>query len=109
MGNYNIDSQQYIIFTTVCRTISKSRLRRVERWFGECLAGGACQTLGLLRTVRIVGLHDASDVTITVAREAPDADFRLFVHSGRASHQDAAALFALMRHVERPSKVAARR
>ena len=76
-------------------------------------AGKACATAGLLRTVKIVPVADASDVTITVSRdaqgEAPGegADFALFVHSARITHQDAAALFALMRHVQASQKVAA--
>jgi hypothetical protein len=71
-------------------------------------AGGACTTAGRLRTVKIVTGDAASDVTIAVSPEAEDADFTLFVHSARATHQDAAALFALMRRVQAPSKIAAR-
>jgi hypothetical protein len=74
-------------------------------------ASKACATAGLLRTVKIVPVADASDVTITVSRDAPGeaqgADFALFVHSARITHQDAAALFALMRHVQASQKVAA--
>jgi len=33
-------------------------------------AGQACATAGLLRTVKIVPVADASDVTITVSRDA---------------------------------------
>lgn len=67
----------------------------------------ACVTAGERRTVKIVSTDKTSDVTINVSREAHDADFALFVHSARVTHQDAAALFALMRHVQTTSKVAA--
>ncbi len=67
------------------------------------VAGGACRTAGALKTVKIVSGETSPDVTISVSREA---DFRLFVHSARVTHQDAAALFALMRHVESAGKVA---
>ena len=70
------------------------------------VAGGACRTAGALKTVKIVSGETSPDVTISVSREVDDADFRLFVHSARVTHQDAAALFALMRHVESAGKVA---
>ncbi len=63
-----------------------------------------CSTLGVLRTVRIVG--GPADVTVSVSREVRDADFALYVHSARITDQDAAALFALMRHVQAPAKIA---
>jgi hypothetical protein len=72
-------------------------------------AGSGCPTAGLLRTVKIVPADNASDVTILVSRDVSDADFALFVHSARVTHQDAAALFALMRHVDKTNKVAAYR
>ena len=70
------------------------------------VAGGACRTAGALKTVKIVSGETSPDVTISVSREADDGDFRLFVHSAHVTHQDAAALFALMRHVESTDKVA---
>ena len=72
-------------------------------------SGSGCPTAGLLRTVKIVPADNASDVTILVSRDVSDADFALFVHSARVTHQDAAALFALMRHVDLSNKVAAYR
>jgi hypothetical protein len=41
-----------------------------------------------------------ADLTISLSPTAAGTDFTLFVHSARASHEDAAALFALMRQVE---------
>jgi hypothetical protein len=70
-------------------------------------AGSNCATAGRLRTVKIVAGTDASDVTIAVSQEPAEQDFALFVHSARVTHQDAAALFALMRHVQAAQNVAA--
>jgi len=68
--------------------------------------GNSCATAGRLRTVKIVSGDAASDVVISVSQNAADPDFTLFVHSARATHQEAAALFALMRRVRNPGKVA---
>jgi hypothetical protein len=61
-------------------------------------AGHTCAVMGEIRTARIV--TGASDLTITVSREPHDADFALYVNSTHISDQDAAALFALMQHVQ---------
>lgn len=66
-----------------------------------------CATAGDLRTVKIVNLADIGDVTINVGRESHEADFTLFVHSTRVTHFDAAALFALVQHVQTNQRVAA--
>jgi hypothetical protein len=58
----------------------------------------ACPSAGLRKTVRLVPAGQAADVTISVSRAADAADFKLFVYSARVTHQDAAALFALMQH-----------
>jgi hypothetical protein len=61
-------------------------------------AGHSCAVMGDIRTGKIVtGL---SDVTVAVSREEHAGDYALYVNSAHISHQDAAALFALMRHVE---------
>jgi hypothetical protein len=59
--------------------------------------GNACASLGPIRTVRIVPAGGAADITIAVSRQPGPNDFSLYVHSTRASHVGAAALFALMR------------
>jgi len=59
--------------------------------------GNACKAAGLLKTVQIVG-DGPSDVVISLTRDLKTADFKLFVHSLRLNHRDAAALFAAMRH-----------
>ena len=56
-----------------------------------------CKTAGVFRTVAIVS--GPADVTVSVSRDPRAADFALYVHSARVTHEDAAALFALMRHV----------
>jgi len=57
----------------------------------------ACKAAGLLRTVRIVS-EGPSDIVIGLSRDLAHANFKLFVHSARFNHRDAAALFAAMRH-----------
>jgi hypothetical protein len=72
-------------------------------------ARNVCATAGDLRTVKIVKPHDIGDVTINIGRDAHVADFTLFVHSTRVTHYDAAALFALIQHVQINQQVAAYR
>jgi hypothetical protein len=57
-----------------------------------------CPAGGVLKTVRVVPADQPADVTISLSRDAGPADFKLFVYSARVTHQDAAALFALMQH-----------
>jgi hypothetical protein len=57
-----------------------------------------CESAGLPKTVSVVRGEGRADVTVGFSREADAADFRLFVHSSRFGHQDAAALFVAMRH-----------
>src|SRR5262245_24746339 len=63
-------------------------------------ARDVCATAGDLRTVKVVKADDIGDVTINVGRELHEAAFTLFVHSTRVTHYDAAALFALVQHVQ---------
>jgi hypothetical protein len=60
----------------------------------------ACAGAGVLRTVQVVAAGQPADLTISLSRDADQADFTLYVHSARLSHADAAALFALMRRIE---------
>jgi hypothetical protein len=68
---------------------------------------GACSTSGLIKTVRTVDDAGPADITISLSREDADADLRLYVHSVRFGHRDAAALFAAMRHYENAVKLPA--
>ena len=73
------------------------------------LAGNACHTAGVLKTVTIVPAEQPAEMTISLTRAPQPTDFTLFVHSARVSHQEAAALFALMRHAEAARQLAASR
>jgi hypothetical protein len=64
----------------------------------------ACKAAGLLKTVKVVG-EGPSDIVISLSRDLANADFKLFVHSARFNHRDAAALFAVMRHNQRSDPV----
>lgn len=67
-----------------------------------------CRSAGDVRTVKVVDEQGPADVTVRLSRNATqnanpdesDADLKLFVHSSRFNHRDAAALFAAMRHFQ---------
>jgi hypothetical protein len=56
-----------------------------------------CDAAGPIKTIKTV-TEGASDLTIRLAHRGEDGDLKLFVHSGRVGHRDAAALFAVIRH-----------
>src|SRR5204863_3682571 len=56
-----------------------------------------CTSAGLLKTVSLVDAEGKADLTVGFAPEGDEAAFKLFVHSSRFGHHDAAALFAVMR------------
>jgi hypothetical protein len=60
----------------------------------------ACQSAGNVKTVEVVGENSPADVAVGLSREGVDGDLKLFVHSARFGHQDAAALLAAMRHYQ---------
>ena len=66
--------------------------------------GHACASAGLRRTIKLV--PDDADLTINVSTAADGADVKLFVHSARVGHQDAAALFAVMQRAESADQLA---
>jgi hypothetical protein len=72
-------------------------------------ADNACRSAGAVKTVAVVSPGQPADMTISIARPPRAADFTLFVHSARVSHQGAAALFALMRHAESAGRLTASR
>ena len=58
--------------------------------------GNLCKTAGGFKTVRVDADETAPDVTVMLSRDADAPDYKLYVHSARFSHQDAAALLAVM-------------
>jgi hypothetical protein len=64
------------------------------------LAGNVCKTAGTLKSVRVVPPGHGADIVIGVSATVPDADLTLYVHSARVNHFEAAALLALVRHVD---------
>jgi hypothetical protein len=68
----------------------------------------ACQALGVLKTVKVVGAG-AADLTISLSSDDSEADVKLFVHSARVGHRDAAALFGAIRFQQMESTPARER
>ena len=67
----------------------------------------ACPAGGLVKSVRVIADAGPADITVSISRNEADADFKLFVHSVRFSHHDAAALFDAMRHYENANRPSA--
>src|SRR5262249_34556700 len=65
-----------------------------------------CESSGLIRTVRVITDASPADITIALSSEA-DAALKLYVHSARFGHDDAAVLFTAMHHYERARTFAA--
>ena len=55
-----------------------------------------CKAANGLKTVRVDAEETAPDVTVMLSRTVDAPDYKLYVHSARFSHQDAAALLAAM-------------
>jgi hypothetical protein len=72
------------------------------------LPGDPCRGAGALKTVRLVPRGARADITIGVTHASLDADLTLYVHSARLDHFQAAALLALIRHVDADSAAALR-
>jgi hypothetical protein len=62
------------------------------------MPGNPCRSAGRLRTVRIVGESAPADVRISLSPH--EAEYKLFLHSARFGHVDAAALFAAILHFQ---------
>jgi hypothetical protein len=58
----------------------------------------ACDSVGNIKTVEVVSKDSPADVAVSLSRDGTEGDLKLFVHSARIGHQDAAALLAVMRH-----------
>jgi hypothetical protein len=62
--------------------------------------GNACKGPGPVKTIAIDPSAAEPDVTVSLSPDAAAADYRIFVQSARFSHQDAAALLAIMTKVQ---------
>jgi hypothetical protein len=75
--------------------------------------GNACRSPTPAKTIRVDAEAKTSDmapdVTVTLNAEAVNPDYKIYVHSVRFSHQDAAALLAVMWKVTQKRKLAERR
>ncbi|MEI7805055.1 MAG: hypothetical protein WCI56_06975 [Hyphomicrobiales bacterium] len=56
--------------------------------------GASCNGVIAIKTIRVDAAESAPDVTVSLSSEP--ADHKIFVRSANFSHQDAAALFAVM-------------
>ena len=63
-------------------------------------APSACNGPAPVKTIRIDAEADSPDVTVSLTSDLAAADYRIYVHSARFSHQDAAALLAVMTKVQ---------
>ena len=72
----------------------------------DATASDACRTSLPLKTIRVNDQAPRADLTISLADGAAP-DFKLYVHSARFSHEEAAALFGVMWQAARPRDVAA--
>ena len=71
----------------------------------DATASDACRTSLPLTTIRVNDEAPRADLTISLAGSAA-ADFKLYVHSARFSHEEAAALFGVMWQAARPRDIA---
>lgn len=69
----------------------------------------ACHTIGAIKSIRLdtnAAKEKKPDLTVSLSRAA--APYKIYVRSARYTPQDAAALFAVMRHDARTLELAAR-
>jgi hypothetical protein len=57
---------------------------------------GACRSPAPVRTVAVDGSGQRVDVVVMLSPDIANPDFRVYVHSARHSHEDAAALLAAL-------------
>jgi hypothetical protein len=72
----------------------------------DAAASAACHTSMPLKTIRIDDAAARPDLTISLAGGDAAPDFRLYVHSARFSHEEAAALFGVMWQAAHPRSLA---
>jgi hypothetical protein len=70
---------------------------------GQAPAG--CRSATPLRSVTLDAGPGEPDVTVHLSAAAGASDYKIYVHSARFSHQDAAALFAAMWKTGQPREV----
>ena len=68
----------------------------------------ACRSFAPPRTVKVDNGPHTADVTVILTADGGTADYKLYVHSVRFSHRDAAALLAAMWKATQPRELAAR-
>jgi hypothetical protein len=71
--------------------------------------GNACKSAVPVRTVKVDSQAHAPDVTVSFAPGDTMPDYRVYVHSVRFSHQDAAALLAVLWKAQQSLKLAEQR
>jgi hypothetical protein len=64
------------------------------------IEGNACKGPMPVKTIRIDPAASEPDVTVSLSAEAAAPHYRIYVQSARFSHQDAAALLAVMTKVQ---------
>jgi len=69
----------------------------------------ACRSSVPVKTVKVDPDARTPDVTVSLSADAADPDYKVYVHSARFSHQDAAALLAVMWKTQQSRELAARR
>jgi hypothetical protein len=69
----------------------------------------ACKGSTPVKTIKVDSAEPSPDLTISLSNQAPRADdYKIYVHSARFSHRDAAALFAVMWKLNKNREVAER-
>lgn len=71
--------------------------------------GSACRSSLPVKTVKIDAETRVPDVTVAISADVEAPDYRIYVHSVRFSHQDAAALLAVIWKASKTRKLAQRR
>ena len=69
----------------------------------------ACRSSVPVKTVKLDAVTAHPDVTVTLAPDTANPDYRIYVHSVRFSHQDAAALMAVTWKAAQQRKLVERR
>jgi hypothetical protein len=69
----------------------------------------ACRTSSTVKTVKVDSKAEAPDVTIALTADGTGADYKVYVQSVRYSHQDKAALLAVVWKAEQTRRLVERR
>ena len=73
------------------------------------VTGNACRSSVAHKTIRLDAETASPDVTVNLSPSNTAADYKVYVHSVRHSHQDVAALLAAMWKAEQTRQLAERR